>query len=69
MDVVPHLYKVFIMNAFPPLDALDEKVAAYKDVAEFRRHLAGMRVQDLHIKMAETTSFTDLRYPEAIGKL
>ena len=28
--------------------------------------LAAMRVQDLHIKMAETTSFTDLRYPEAI---
>ena len=48
---------------------LDEKVAAYKDVAEFRTAiLAGMRVQDLHIKMAETTSFTDLRYPEAIGK-
>ena len=47
--------------------ALDEKVAAYKDVAEFRTAiLAGMRVQDLHIKMAETTSFTDLRYPEAI---
>ena len=68
-DVVPHMYKVFIMNAFPPLDALDEKVAAYKDVAEFRTAiLAGMRVQDLHIKMAETTSFTDLRYPEAIGK-
>ena len=50
-----------------PLDALDEKVAAYKDVAEFRTAiLAGMCVQDLHIKMAETTSFTDLRYPEAI---
>ena len=42
--------------------------AAFIDLSGATAILAGMRVQDLHIKMAETTSFTDLRYPEAIGK-
>ena len=58
------------MNAFPPIDALDEKVASFKDVAEFRTAiLAAMRVQDLHIKLAETTSFTNLADPAEIGKV
>lgn len=69
-EAVPYLYKAMIMNAFPPIDPLDEKRAEIKDCAELRTGmLAFMKVLDLHLKTAQTTAYTDLTDAVALGKV
>ena len=69
-EIGPYMYKAMIMNAFPPVDALDEKMQEVTDAEKFRTDtLKFMRVMDLHLKTAETTStatFTDLAAPTAM---
>ena len=71
-DVVPYLFKAMMMNAFPPIDALDEKVADFKDIDEMRTGLLRvMRVFDQHVKSAELTSLlvTDLDNASEVAKV
>eukprot|EP00908_Phaeocystis_cordata_P013586 Transcript_24651.p1 GENE.Transcript_24651~~Transcript_24651.p1 ORF type:complete len:469 (+),score=244.23 Transcript_24651:1470-2876(+) len=58
---VPYIYKAMVMNAFPPIDALDMKRASLTTRCEMRTGtLAFMKVLDLHIKTAETTAYNNL---------
>ena len=69
-EVVPYLFKAMIMNAFPPIDPLDEKRADIKDRAELRTGMvAFMKVLDLHVKTAQTTTTVDLTDAVALGKV
>tara|TARA_B100000795_G_scaffold59348_1_gene39526 strand:- start:2219 stop:2713 length:495 start_codon:yes stop_codon:yes gene_type:complete len=69
-EVVPYLFKAMIMNAFPPIDPLDEKRAGIKDRAELRTGMmAFMKVLDLHVKTAQTTTTMDLTDAVALGKV
>jgi len=69
-ETVPHLFKAMIMNAFPPIDILDEKRPEIKDRAQLRTSMmALMKVLDLHVTTAQTTSTVDLTDAVAIGKL
>ena len=69
-ETVPYLFKAMIMNAFPPIDPLDEKNAEYKDRAELRTGMmAFMKVLDLHVKTAQTTTTVDLTDAVALGKV
>ena len=56
-----YLFKSMLMNAFPPLDALDAKKANLESPDEMRTlTLNFLRVLDLHISTAQVTSHTDL---------
>ena len=69
-EVAPYLFKAMMMNAFPPIDALDEKMNDTTDTAELRTGmLAFMRVLDLHMKTAETTATHDFTNAAAMGKV
>ena len=69
-EAAPHLFKALIMNAFPPIDILDGKRPDIKDRAQLRTSLmALMKVLDLHVTTAQTTSTVDLTDAVAIGKL
>ena len=69
-EAVPYLYKAMIMNAFPPIDPLDEKRADIKDRAHLRTGMmAFMKVLDLHVKTAQTTTTMDLTDAVALGKV
>ena len=69
-EAAPHLFKAMIMNAFPPIDILDGKRPDIKDRAQLRTSLmALMKVLDLHVTTAQTTSTVDLTDAVAIGKL
>ena len=60
-EMVPYIYKAMVMNAFPPIDALDMKRASLTTRCEMRTGtLAFMKVLDLHIKTAETTAYNNL---------
>lgn len=69
-EVAPYVFKAMIMNAFPPIDVLDQRRAAIRDRSELRTyHLAFMKVLDLHIKTAQTTAYTDLTDASALCKM
>ena len=71
-DAVPYLFKAMMINAFPPIDALDEKAAEFKDVDEMRTGLLKiMRVFDQHVKAAELTNLlvTDLENASEVAKV
>ena len=69
-QVVPYIYKAMIMNAFPPIDPLDAKQADIKGRTELRTSMmAFMKVLDLHVKTAQTTTTVDLTDAVALGKV
>ena len=51
----PDVYKMMIMEAFPPLDALDQKEVAVDTVEQMEDHLMKwLRVLDSHLKLAKS---------------
>ena len=60
------MFKAMIMNAFPPIDALDDEMQSVESPEKFRTDMLNfMRVIDLHLKTAEvtTTAFSSFSSP------
>ena len=69
----PYLFKAMIINSFPPLDPLDEKIrgADGETPDDFRSGMLGfMKVLGMHIANSEVTSQISLDDPlESIQKI
>jgi MFS family permease len=59
-----HMYKGMIMNAFPPMDKLDNEKASIDSVAQMRQIMMSFtKVLDMHIVSAEVTGSLELDDP------